>query len=220
LTVSETRSSLCRWEDAEEREGKANEQLTGRIAGHPETGRVEAERRSGWPRGDSWHVRAARGRGRTGGRDRSTKERRSGWLSGNRRAVGSPGDRRPGRRSVGRGAEGIWTGGQATRSRSGRWNVASNSEPEPSNLRSGSSRGIGAQDGSARPGGGQNPTRGAAKGEANHRTGGTLLRADQGLEVEGPGCGSRPRTESTWISNGTGAQPPDEGAWLHEGRSP
>jgi hypothetical protein len=70
------------------------------------------------------------------------------------------------------------------------------------------------------PGGGRNPMRGAAEGEAKHRTGGTLLRADKSLEVEGRRMWDRLRTGSDRGNNGMGAGSFREGGWLRGERSP
>jgi hypothetical protein len=62
--------------------------------------------------------------------------------------------------------------------------------------------------------------RGANDGEVNSRTEETLLRAEQGLEVERRQERDRFRTGSDGRNNGKGATLPDEGRWLHGGRSP
>jgi hypothetical protein len=70
------------------------------------------------------------------------------------------------------------------------------------------------------PGGGRNPMRGATDGEANHRTEGTLSRADRDLEVERRRAWDCLRTESARSFNGKGVGSSREGGWLHGKRSP
>jgi hypothetical protein len=64
-----------------------------------------------------------------------------------------------------------------------------------------------------------NPKRGATCRKGKHRPLGTHYTAEQGLEVEGAGCGSRLAGEQS-ARNDKGAQSSDELRWLRGRRNP